>query len=287
MPEWLDRNAWPWEARSHEGPDGRQHFIDVGDGAPFLFSHGTPTWSFEWRHLIAGLQDRARCIAVDHLGFGLSDRPEGAGYTPEDHARRFAHFADALDLQGATLVIHDYGGPIALRWILDHPERVARVVLLNTFGWPLDDDWKIRWGSRLLASPLGRWMYGSLNVSLNAIAPSAWADRSGWDAVSHQYHPVFPDPSSRTRVLWPLSVGLLGSRAFYAGLERDLHRLQDIPVDVVWGTRDTAFGTAYRDRWMAILPHAHRLDLESAGHWPHEEDPAPIANLLAPAKFLA
>ena len=129
MTDWLDRNAWPWEARFHEGSEGRLHYIDVGEGPTFLFSHGTPTWSFEWRHLIAGLEDRARCIAVDHLGFGLSDRPAQAGYRPEDHAARFAEFPDALDLRDVTVLIHDYGGPIALRWILDHPDRVARVVI--------------------------------------------------------------------------------------------------------------------------------------------------------------
>ena len=268
--DWLDRNEWPFEPHFHDGPDGRQHYVDVGEGPVTLFSHGTPTWSYEWRHAIAALPGRR--IAIDHLGFGLSDRPD-VGYRPEDHARRFAHFADSLDLQDATMVVHDYGGPIALRWILDHVDRVKRVVIVNTFAWPLDDDWQIAMGARLLGSGLGRWMYGRFNLSLNAIAPSAYADRAKWDAVKDQYHSVFPDYDSRTRTLWPLAHALLGSSEYYADLQRDLPRLAGTPVDLVWGAKDTAFPPHVADKWQAAVPHAQRVDLP-VGHWPHEEDPA-------------
>ena len=130
-PAWLDRAQWPFPARFHQLPEGHLHYVDEGEGAPILFSHGTPTWAFEWRHVLAGLPN-ARRIAVDHLGFGLSDRPPDAGYRPEDHARRFAEFAESLDLHDVTLVVHDFGGPIALQWALDHPDRLKRLVILNS-----------------------------------------------------------------------------------------------------------------------------------------------------------
>lgn len=268
---WFDRDAWPFEPRFHEGSEGRQHYVDVGSGPTWLFSHGTPTWSFEWRHAIAALSPEARCVAIDHLGFGRSERPD-AGYRPEDHARRFAEVVDALDLRDVTAVVHDYGGPIALRWILDHPDRVRRVVIVNTFAWSLDHDRSVAWGARLLGGAAGRWAYGALNLSLTVIAPSAFADRSRWTAVKGNYLPVFPDPESRRRVLWPLARGLLGSSAFFAGLDRDLPRLRDVPVDLVWGVRDTAFPARFAEAWHQRLPHARRVDLP-VGHWPHEEDP--------------
>src|SRR5688500_8619028 len=82
----VDRLAYPFESRWMPLRAGRMHYVDQGTGDPIVFVHGTPTWSFEWRHLIRGLSKSARCIAPDHLGFGLSDRPHGAPYTPEWHA---------------------------------------------------------------------------------------------------------------------------------------------------------------------------------------------------------
>ena len=106
---------------------------------PIVFVHGTPSWSFEYRHLIRGLCTSRRCIAFDHLGFGLSERPAAFGYRPEDHARVFAEFVAALGLERFTLVVHDFGGPIALPFAAAHPERIARLVVMNSFMWPIED----------------------------------------------------------------------------------------------------------------------------------------------------
>ncbi len=97
--------------------------------------HGTPTWSFMYRHLIRDLSPRYRCIAPDHLGFGLSDRPAGWSYRPEDQARNLARLIETLGLKDLTLVVHDFGGPIGLAYALDHPENVRRLVLFNTWMW--------------------------------------------------------------------------------------------------------------------------------------------------------
>jgi haloalkane dehalogenase len=118
--------------------DGRMHYIDEGAGPPALFVHGTPTWSFEYRHAIRATMGSCRCIAPDHLGFGLSDRPRGTAYTPEAHAARLREFVDGLGLDRFALVVHDYGGPIGLPLALEG--RVTRLVLMNTWMWPFDDD---------------------------------------------------------------------------------------------------------------------------------------------------
>src|SRR4051812_36243093 len=111
---WLDRDAYPFSRRSLQLADGRVHYLDEGEGEPVVFVHGTPSWSFEYRALVRELRASRRCIAFDHLGFGLSERPAAFGYRPEDHARVFAELVAALDLQRFTLVVHDFGGPIAL-----------------------------------------------------------------------------------------------------------------------------------------------------------------------------
>jgi pimeloyl-ACP methyl ester carboxylesterase len=116
---WLDRRLYPFASRQFATPDGVLHYIDEGHGRPILFVHGTPSWSFEWRHALTALRQETRTIAVDHLGFGLSDKPRDAGYKPQDHARRLLEFVRALDLRELTLVVHDFGGP-------DRSPRFAR-----------------------------------------------------------------------------------------------------------------------------------------------------------------
>src|SRR5262245_50024589 len=113
-PSWLDRHAYPFASHSLSVPDGRMHYVDEGQGEPVLLVHGTPTWSFEFRNLIRRVSPFRRAIAPDHLGFGLSERPEAFEYTPEAHARALEAFVDRLGLSRFALVVHDFGGPIAL-----------------------------------------------------------------------------------------------------------------------------------------------------------------------------
>ncbi len=265
-------------------PFGRLHYVDEGRGDPVLFSHGTPTWSFEWRHLIRALSATHRCIAPDHLGFGLSDRPREAPYTPEAHAERLAQFVDALGLDSFTLVVHDYGGPIALPLALDDRRRVRRLVVVNTWMWRLDDDPDMRRAGRIAGGALGRFLYRWLNLSLRVIVPSAYADRRKLTREIHaQYLAPFSDRWARGAVLWPLAHALLGSTAYYDSLWQRRGRLRDVPTLVVWGTRDPAFKPHQLARWRTVVPHARVLELP-VGHWPHEE--APDAVTAAVREFL-
>ena len=161
---------------------GRMHYLEEGPPSPqasarqartLLFVHGTPTNSYEYRHLIASLSATHRCIAPDHLGFGRSDRPAGFSYTPEAHAEVLREFAGALGLGRFTLVVHDFGGPIGLPLALDEGSCVDRVILMNTWAWPLDDDHKMARGARFIAGGAGRFLYKYANASLRLIMPSA------------------------------------------------------------------------------------------------------------------
>ncbi len=108
--------------------------LDEGDGSPVVFLHGEPTWSFLWRGAIPPVRDAGfRCIAPDYAGFGRSDKPtDPEWYTYDRHVEHMAALFDVLDLRDATVVLHDWGGPIGLRLAVDYPERVARLVLMDT-----------------------------------------------------------------------------------------------------------------------------------------------------------
>lgn len=270
---WLDREAYPFVSRWLPLSEGQVHYLDEGSGDPIVFVHGTPTWSFEYRRLIRELRAARRCIAFDHLGFGLSERPLAFGYRPEDHARVFDEFIERLGLERFTLVVHDFGGPIALPFAEAHPERIARLVVLNSFMWPFEDPKFVR-QARMAGSALGRLLYRYLNFSLRVLMPSVYGDkRRLTPAVHAQYLAPFKAQAARERVLWALARSLLGSHAHYAALWANRERLAAIPALVLWGERDRAFTLEFLDRWRQALPQARIEPLADAGHWPHEERP--------------
>jgi haloalkane dehalogenase len=260
---------------------GRVHYVDEGTGDPVLFVHGTPTWSFEYRHLIRALSREVRCVAPDHLGFGLSDRPANFPYSPEAHAAVLDEFVQALDLTRLTLVVHDYGGPIGLPICLNHPERVARLVVINTWMWPFDDDPEMVKKGRVAGGSMGHWLYEHANFSLRVLMPYAYGRRAALTPEIHrQYLEVFREKGARGQVLHALARAILGSRDFYAHLWSRADRLTGRPAMIIWGLKDPAFTSRLLARWRQLLPDAAVVTLPEAGHWPHEEQPDQVIGAL-------
>jgi haloalkane dehalogenase len=254
-------------------PAGRMHYVDEGTGAPILFVHGTPTWSFEWRHLIRAFSATHRCIAPDHLGFGLSDRPRSFPYTPEAHAENLAAFVERLHVDAFTLVVHDFGGPIGFPLCLRNPERVMRLVLFNTWMWSFAGDADMEKRARVAGGGFGRLLYRWANFSLRVLTPYAYADKRKLTPEIHrQYLDRFPDRWSRGAVLWPLARAILGSSPYYDSLWQQRDKLRGKPALILWGMKDPAFQPQQLTRWRQVLPAARVVELD-AGHWPQEETP--------------
>ena len=125
---------FPFESRYREVDGLRLAYLDEGEGKPVVFFHGEPTWSFLWRKVIPPVRDAGyRCIAPDYAGFGRSDKPTDLGwYTYDRHVELMAELLEELDLRDATAVVHDWGGPIGLRLAVEHPDRVSRIVIMET-----------------------------------------------------------------------------------------------------------------------------------------------------------
>ena len=278
--DWVDRHEYPFTSHWAELEDGRLHYVDEGAGPPALFVHGTPTWSFEFRHVIRAASDACRCIAPDHLGFGLSDRPRQASYSPEAHAARLQAFVDHIGLDRFALVVHDYGGPIGLPLALDG--KVTRLVIINSWMWPFDYDREMTRRAGLVNGVLGRWMYRHLNASLRFLMPSAYGNRGRLTKAIHQHYlKPFESPEDRVIVLWPLAYALLCSRPYYQQLHSLITQLRSIPVKIIWGLKDSAFRPHQLERWRKEVPAADVLALEGAGHWPHEEAPSEVAEAIS------
>lgn len=273
-PDWLDRDAYPFEPHTVDTADGRLRYLDEGEGPPVLLVHGTPTWSFLWRRLVARLSRTHRVIAPDHLGFGLSEKPPDAPYRPRDHARRLAALVDDLGLDDFALVVHDFGGPVGLPLALDRPDAVRALVLFNTWMWSLAGDPQAARASRLLGGPIGRFLYTRFNLSPRVLLPALYGDRRQLDPDTHRHYlRPFPDAASR-KAPWTLAAALVGESEWYESLWERVGRLADVPALLLWGEQDPAFGPEALERWRRALPHAAVERYPEAGHFVQEEVPA-------------
>ena len=280
-PDWLDRGAYPFTSRWLDLPSGRLHYIDEGQGRPLVLVHGTPDWSFLWRHLVKALSPRYRCIAIDNLGFGLSDRPPGSWYLPENQAVNLRTVIERLGLRDVTLVLHDFGGPIGLSYAIERTSNVRSLVLLNTWMWSLAGDGHFERFARIATSRLGRYLYLEWNASARFVMKLAFGDRARLTPAIHaQYLAPFPDPASRAAT-WAYARALLGSSAWYEQLWRRRERLHALPALIVWGMKDRAFREKELQRLASIFAEPEVLRLPDVGHFPPEEAPDRLAMLAS------
>jgi haloalkane dehalogenase len=282
LPTWLDRTLYPFTPRRFETSDGAVSYVDEGRGPPVVLVHGTPSYSFEFREIIRALSARHRVIALDHLGFGLSAKPGPTGkLTVRDHQRRLLALFDALDLRDVTLVVHDFGGPIGIPLALDRADRVTRLVVLNSWMWPVGDEPQVRRIDRLVRSPLGRWLYLAANISPRLLLPSALGDRRALTKALHaQYLGPFPARHDRA-ALYALALELGGNDALYEELWKRRHELR-MPLDIVWGMADPAFGPTHLARWRDAFPKAAITELPRIGHFIAEEAPDVLVRVIDP-----
>lgn len=270
---WLDRSRYPFTLRSFQHPDGAQHFIDEGCGSPVVFVHGTPSWSFEWHPCVFHLRSRFRCLAVDHLGFGLSDKPPNAPYLPKHHTDRLQTLLQTLDLRDVTLVVHDFGGPIALPLVAREPWRFRQVIAVNTWAWSTETDLKARRMSKFIASPLGRFLYLRCNASPRWLVPAAFSDKQRLTRDTHRHFTAPFSSRSERYAPWTLGCHLTDLAAYAPELPETLTALQRLPLSVIWGTRDRILGPAPLERWRSMLPRRPIIELDDCGHFPQLEHP--------------
>ncbi|MEM9329375.1 MAG: alpha/beta fold hydrolase [Bacteroidota bacterium] len=166
---WIDTALYPFESRYVRLEAGNMHYVEEGHGRTLLFVHGTPTWSFLYRDFIKALSKSYRCIAIDHLGFGLSEHPDLLPGTPQWHAKNLSEFMRKMDLQDITLVVHDFGGPIGLGAGIEQSERIQSVVLFNSWLWATAEEASARKIDKMLNSALGKFLYLNMNFSISLV----------------------------------------------------------------------------------------------------------------------
>lgn len=263
------------------------HYIDEGprDAPPILFLHGNPTWSFLYRDIVKGLLNPFRCIALDYPGMGMSGKPRDHGrpdygFTPREHSRIVEGFVDALDLRDLTLMVQDWGGPIGLGMAGRRPERVARLIVGNTWAWPVRGVPYIERFSKLVGGPVGRFAILNFNAFVNFLVPGGVSNkRRLTKAVMAAYRAPFPTREDRMpTAVFPREI--LGSSDYLAEVEAGLERLRDKPALILWGMKDLAFRKAELERWRRLFPKAPVVALPTASHFIQEDAPKEIVDAI-------
>ena len=266
----------------------RMHYLDEGEGAPVLMLHGNPSWSFYYRNLVSALSGTNRCIVPDHIGMGLSDKPgdEAYAYTLAQRIDDLEALLDALNLsEPVTLVVHDWGGMIGFGWAVRHPERVARIVILNTGAFPLPSDKAFPGLLRLTRTPLGAFLVRGFNAfSLGATRVGCTRSKMSPE-ISRAYRAPYDSWQNRIATLrFVQDIPLAPSDAGFALVEEvaaNLHRFNTTPAMIVWGGKDFVFDEAFLRQWRKILPQAKVHLLADAGHYVLEDAAEEVIPLIS------
>jgi len=279
LADWIDREEFPFAPKSLRVDGGTMRYLDEGKGAPIVFLHGTPTWSYVWRKYIRALSPHFRCVAPDLIGFGLSDKPEAWSYSPANHARNVSTLIEELDLKDVTLVLSGMGGPIGLQYLVEHADNVRQLVLFNTWCWTLKGDPNIERISKMVNGPVGRLM--ALNIlSARHLMRMVFGEKSALTPeLEKAYAGPFQDKEDRHGLL-KHGRHLLDSGALYDDIWEQRHLIGDKRMQFIWGLKDPMFGEKYLARFWREFPMAEVERLPTAGHFVMEERPRECLQIL-------
>ncbi len=266
-------DLFPFEPHYLDVDGARMHYVDEGAGPALLMLHGNPTWSFYYRELIKGLRDRYRVIALDHIGCGLSDKPQRYDYTLSNRIANVEQLVVSLGLANVGLVVHDWGGAIGFGWAMRHPDQVRAITLFNTAAFHGPCPFRIR----LCAWPvLGGFLVRGLNAfARGAIFMACRRRERMTPAVRRGY--LLPYASIADRVAVHAFVRDIPrspsapTHRLITDIDASLSRLADRPMLICWGGKDFCFNDWYLEQWKARFPAAAVHRFADAGHYVVED----------------
>jgi haloalkane dehalogenase len=280
VPEFVPSpELYPFTSRWLDTSRGRLHYVDEGTGRPLLLLHGNPTWSFLYRDLIRALKDRFRCVAIDYLGFGLSERPPGFDYTPAEHAAVVSEVIHQLDLRDLVVMGHDWGGPTGLSAAADNSDRISGLVLGNTAFWPPDR------GARLFSGVMStRFMQRRILRKNFFVERFLFSDvvRTLSEEEKDHYRQVQPTPDLRVAVAHgPRQIA--AASPWLADLESRVRRqLATKPVLVTYPMADRAFpAKTTLPRFRATFDDIRIVELPNTKHFFLEDQTSRVAEAIS------
>ena len=284
IPEWL-APLYPFAPKSFVTPHGaRMSFIDEGPRSDeaVLMLHGNPTWSFYYRNLIRELAPAVRCIAPDHIGMGLSEKPSDYDYTLATRIADIEALVASMGLKRVHLVVHDWGGAIGFGFATRHADLIGKIVILNTAAFVSD---KIPARIALCRAPfIGEWVVRGLN---GFAWPATWlAMHRRALSCDEKRGYLLPYDSWANRIAVHRFVQDIPmeaehpTRATLAQVEAALPKLSNRKKLIIWGGCDFCFNDHFLARWRSIYPDAETVRLADAGHYVLEDAAAEALPLI-------
>lgn len=280
------RHLYPFESHYLDINGFKYHYIDEGSGEPVVMVHGNPTWSFYYRALIRDLREQYRAIAPDHIGCGLSDKPSSSHYRYTLQSR-----IDDLECliervtgpEKITLIVHDWGGMIGMAYAARHPEKIGRLIILNTAAFLPPDGKKIPLRLLIIRNSGPLAAVAVLGFNLFAFSALYMASRKGLSAdVKRGLIAPYDSWHDRIATLkFVQDIPLTEKDPSYAIVQQtdeQLHVLSRLPMLICWGAHDFVFDSDYLAEWRRRFPAAEVHEFADAGHYVLED----VAHKIVP-----
>ena len=274
-----DLPDFPFESKFREYDGLRLAHLDEGDGPPVVFFHGEPTWSFLWRKVIPPVRDAGfRCLAPDLPGFGRSDKPMDMDwYSYDRHVDAVAPLFEELDLRDVTVVVHDWGGPVGLRLAAEHPDRVSRIVILDTGLFTGHQKMTDAWIA------FRDFVQRTEDLPVGFLVRGACRQDPG-DEVIAAYEAPFPNAESKAGarafpLMLPTSPDMPGAQAGQRVLKT--LRADDLPKLILWADSDPVIPLSTGELFAAALGTKIDHVIKDASHFLQEDAGEEIGRLIA------
>jgi cis-3-alkyl-4-acyloxetan-2-one decarboxylase len=255
------------------------HYLDEGAGDPVVMVHGNPSWSFYYRNLVLALRDRYRCIVPDHIGCGFSEKPgdDRYDYTLARRVDDLERLIDHLGLtEKITLVLHDWGGMIGMAYAARHPERIGRLVLLNTAAFHLPRAKRFPPGLKICRdTALGTLLVRGFNAFSVGASIVGCKKNPMPTELQQAYRSPYNSWANRIATLrFVQDIPLFPKDRNYAlvsQIAESLVKFRELPISIYWGERDFVFDTNFLVEWVKRFPHALVHSYPDAGHYVLED----------------
>jgi cis-3-alkyl-4-acyloxetan-2-one decarboxylase len=266
-------DGYPWEGEYLDVDGGRMHYLDVGEGPVMLCIHGNPTWSFYWRELVKHFSKTHRVVVPDHIGCGMSDKPQDWPYRLEGHMDNLEKLIDHLGLKDITLVVHDWGGAIGMGVATRHPEWFSRFVVTNTAAFlSLEIPFSI---ATCRIPGYGALAVRGFNGFARVATIRATAKGLSKEAKAGLLAPYDSWANRIATLKFVEDIPLKPKHPSYATLksiDEGLNKI-DGPMMLLWGDDDFCFTPKFRAEWEKRFPQAKVHAWEDVGHYVMEDAP--------------
>lgn len=285
------KNLYPFKNNYLEVNGCRYHYVDEGQGDPVVMLHGNPTWSFYYRNLILALRDNYRTIAPDHIGCGLSDKPQDYNYTFDQRAQDAATLLEHLQIdKGITLIVHDWGGMIGMLFATRFPEKIKRIVVLNTAAFHLPKSKMFPWPLWICRNTrFGAFLVRRFNAFARIAARVCVKQKPLAKEVKEMYLSPYDTWENRVAVLrFVQDIPLVKKDPGYeliSEVQEKLKLFAQTPMLICWGKKDFVFDYHFLEEWIKHFPQAQVHRFPKSGHYILEDSAEEVIPLIQ--KFIS